>query len=405
MSARSHIASIALFAAASYAFGAWPASAKPLDQLSDSELVDVLLSAPGTRKREAAATLLGERRSEIAADALGRACLDDREGEVCDRALDALMAIGSEDAIQQVAEVLRSNDVESPRRRAALAILLAQDPDRVDYFLGEVLCHYRTLDTALVVDLLECVRSRELQTAGDAAVFIASDELAHIDARLRALDAAEKLEHPRLFEAYVALASDDDKTLRARCAEGLGNPAYPGSAVVPTLMHLAGADAAAPVRAAALASLRFYAHPGLLRLLHNSVLHEANPVAWATALVLLEAVATPASIQAVERLLKDDDRLPDEVVLRLIRILVRVGDSSTSPILDALSSRSNRPGIAQAAKDGARLLEASPQQRMAVVSRWSFGVGVFRWDPDGTEHEVPPLGVELDAEGVLVPVE
>ena len=379
-----------------------PASAKPLSQLSDSELVDVLLASPSVKKREAAAALLGERRSAIAADALGRSCLDDRQGEVCDRVLDALLAIGSEDALQQVAEILRSDDVEPRRRRAALAILLAQDPGRVDYFLGEVLCQYRRFDPSFTIDLLGCIRTRELADLGDVAVFIANDELAPRDARLAALSVAEDLEHPRLFDAYVSLARDEDKSLRARCAEGLGNPAYPGSEVVPTLMRLAAKDAGAPVRAASLASLRFFVHPGLLPLLHDTVSHEANPTAWATALVLLETVADLSSVVPVAELLEDDDRLADQAILRLIRVLVRAGDPNAGMVLDSLARRTSSPGIAQAARDGARLLEAPPEVRQHTIARWRSGIGVRHWDPDGPQAEVPPLRVTLDAEGVLV---
>jgi len=378
------------------------ATAKPLNQLSDSELVEVLLGSPSVRKRESAAALLGEHRSGIAAEALGRACLDDREGEVCDRALDALLAIGSEDAMQQTAEVLRSSDVESPRRQSALAILLTHDPERVDYFLAEVLSHYRDLSPALAMDLLDCLRTRELTDLGDMAVFIASDELAHRDVRLSALVVSEHLEHPRLFDAFVALASDEDKDVRTRCAEGLGNPAYPGVDVVPTLMQLAQHDAAAPVRVAALSSLRFFAHPGLLSLLHDRLISESNPTAWATALVLLETVANPSSLSIVERLLKGDDRLPQEVVLRLIRIYVRVGTTTDSIVLDSLANRSRNPSIVQAAQQGAQLLEAPDEFRERTVARWKVGAGVFLWNPQGPQVEVLPLGVSLDEEGVLV---
>ena len=379
--------------------------AKPLKQLTDAELVEVLLQSPGVKKREEAARLLGERRSAIATDALGRACLDDREGEVCDIALDALMQIESLESSHQLEVIVGSDAVEPHRRSAALAVLGAKDPDRLDSLVPAVLAHYRALEPSLACELVEALTERELIDHADMAVFIAADSLAIRPLRLAALDAAVAFDPPCLYIAYMGLLQDEEKRIRVQCAKGLGNTAYPGEVVVPPLQRSVQTDSAAPVRTAALTSLRYFGHPGLLPVIHEVLLHETNPTTWATALVMLEALADVTSVRVVEKLLQRDELQNDQIMIRLIRIMVMIGEPSTAPVLDVVACRSGSREVAGAAVAGAQLLDYDDGVRLQALSSWRMGVGVYRWDPAAERPDPPTLAYRLDENELLVRID
>ena len=93
------------------------------------------------------------------------------------------------------------------------------------------------------------------------------------------------------------------------------------------------------VRAQALKSLKFHAHPGLLPLIHTEVVAERHPIAWGHAVELLIALADASSVDTIHQVLLRDDNLPDEGVISLIHLLVRIGDPSSIHALRSLEAR------------------------------------------------------------------
>jgi HEAT repeat protein len=377
-----------------------PAVAKSLKKMSGSELVDVLLYSNSSSKRVAAAVLLGERRAEVGIGALGTVCIDDVS--LCEVAVDALGDMNLAEARDELEGFLLSDDVPDAQRARALAIVLDQEPERLDPILDLLAGRYRRVSPALAIDFLQAIARRDLADLGDFAVFIAMDTEADRMLRLVALDTAEQFDHPRLYQAYIAFLKDEEKSVRVRCAESLGGRGYPGAAVVAALTDVVYTDSAGPVRAAAMMSLRFYTHPGLLDLVHKEVIDESDPVAWATAMVMLEALADHSSVLIIDRLIKQRAGLPDQTILSLIYVLVRIGDTACVSVLHTISTHTSNTMLIQEARGGIQMLDAPDDQRLAAISRWRFGVGTYRWDPRNPRPLPPELAVALGGDDLLV---
>jgi len=377
-----------------------PVAAKALKKMTASELVDVLLYSNSSSKRVAAAVLLGERRAEAGISALGTACLED--AAMCEVAVDALGEMNLAAARDEIEGLLLSDDVPDVQRTRALEILLEQEPERVDPMLDLLVGRYRRVSPALAIDFVQAMAARDLVDLGDFAVFIATDAEADRMLRLVAMDTAEQFEHPRVYEAYIAFLGDEEKPVRERCAESLGGRGYPGAPVVAALSSVVYDDPAGPVRAAAMKSLRFYTHPGLLDLVHREVIDESDPVAWATSMVMLEALADASSVPIIDRLIKQREGLPDQTTLSLIYVLVRIGDPTCVSVLHNISTHTSNNTLIQEARGGIEMLDAPDQQRLAAISRWRFGVGTYRWDPRNPRPLPPELAVALNDDDRLV---
>ena len=254
----------------------------------------------------------------------------------------------------------------------------------------------------MTVALLEALAERKLHELGDMVVFIAGDFEADRNLRLTAAQVAGELNHPRIYDVYIALLEDDDAGVRAEAAGALGGKGYPGASVVPPLRFAARHDGSGSVRSAAILSLRFYAHADLLPVVHHAVQHETNSMAWACSILMLEALADRSSVHPIHELLKRREQLEPATQVQLMRLLVRIGDQAGIPVLHAAALRTGDPDVRQAARNGIALLTGPEDQRRAAVSRWTFGVGVYFWDPDVPRVPREPLRVELDESDVLI---
>lgn len=376
------------------------ATAKSPKSMSGPELVDAL-RAPGTVRRiEGVIEEIAARRVEVAIEPLGAACLS--EGELCPAVLTALGRYGSAEALDQVEAILVSSTTLGAYRTGALVLLMDRNPERVDALIADLIAWYRHHDTALNVALLEALAERKIADLGDMAVFIAGDLEADRHLRLTAAQVAGELDHPRIYDVYIALLEDDDAAVRAEAAQALGGKGYPGAVVVPPLKFAARHDGSGAVRAAAILSLRFYSHADLLPVVHHAVQHETNPMAWACSILMLEALADRSSVHPIHELLKRREKLEPATQVQLMRLLVRIGDQAGIPVLHAAALRTGDPDVRQAAQNASALLTGPEEQRLAALSQWTFGVGVYPWDPDVPRVPRKPLRVELDESDVLI---
>ena len=294
-------------------------------------------------------------------------------------------------------------------RHKALKILTELDPYRTDVRVPVLLGDYRKFASGFAADLVAYLPQRELDDWRDITILIATDQGAKRRVRLEALEAAEAFDHPALHDAWLSLLSDEDNRVRARCAKNLGRSGLPAALVRPALMEVVREDKAGTVRAAALHSLRFYACPELLPLLHEEALGEPHPVAWGRAMELLEPLADQSSIPTLCQLLQRQQNLTQDGVIRIIHAMVRIGEPDKLEVTDhdmvtALevlerATASERVRIeARAAMD---LLAKPEPQRVQSVSSWDV-LEIHLVDPAEPAPEPFELGVSLDANGMAV---
>ncbi len=374
------------------------AQAKKLDKLSCEELIDELVGASDDDDRADAAEALGEKGCTGAIEALATACVTDPDKEVCNTAVAALAEIGTAEALDKLVGVLENGDIEDGSRKKALNKLLDAEPSLADGSIPGVLGTYRKLDPPFTNRLLEVLVKRDLRGSADLTILIATDRTLKTKVRKKALKAAEDLSHPLLHDAYISLLDDSDKKLRIAACQGLGRTGLPSGVVAPALEQVVRSDEKGDVRAAALKSLKFHAHKGLLPLIHTEVMTEMHPVAWGHAVDLLIALADASSVDTVHQVLLRDDNLPDEGVIALIHLLVRIGDPSSVHALRSLEARATGT-VDSEAVIARKYLEGG--SATGAGSYTAPPTDVVIWD-GSTPSDLPTLGVQLDANGVVI---
>lgn len=378
------------------------ASAAKLAKLTDPELAKLVADrAADEDDRVEAAELLAEHRAATQVGTMAQACDPTDVVNVCEHVLAALESLEGPEAMAEVERILLITDLDDSMRHKALKILRKLDPYRLDARVPQVLAEYRTLGAGFAADLLEVLPERKLTDWQDITILIATDAGANRRVRVAALDAAEAFDHPALYDAWMGLLSDEDKKIRARCAENLGRSGLPSSLIRPTLVQVVRTDDTGKVRAAALKSLRYHADPSLLPLLHDEVLNEKHPMAWGHAMELLEPLADASSVPTLCQLLGMQENLLEEGVVRIVHTLVRIGDPSAVPCLEALERASASPVVKAEARAAIDLLAKPEPQRIDLISGWQV-VDVWVADPAQPEPAPFQLGVSLDANGMAV---
>jgi HEAT repeat protein len=387
-----------------------PASAARLKKMVDTELA-ALVADPGADQgdRVDAADLLLERRAIAHVSVMVGACQPGDVPVVCEHVLAAFEGMKDEPAMAQVELVLMTEGLDDSLRHHAMKILAELDPERTDVRVPELLQGYRGLASGFAADLVAYLPQRDLDQWRDYTLLMATDEEAKRQVRLVALEAAEAFEHPALHDAWLALLRDEDRRVRARCAQNLGRPGLPDPVVRPALIQVVKTDEAGTVRAAAWHSLRFYAGPHLLPLLHGAVLGEQHPVAWGRALELLEPLADPSSIPTLCQLLQRHHNLTADGLIRIIHTMVRIGepdklevtDHDMATALEVLASASPSERIRAEARAAIELLGQPEAQRVQTVAGWEI-LEVLIVDPTQPAPEPFELGVHLDASGAAV---
>jgi HEAT repeat protein len=378
------------------------ASAQKLSKLSDDELAKLVSDrAADEDDRVEAAELLADHRAVSQAGTMAQACDPADIVNVCEHVLAALEDLEGEAAMAEVERILLITDLDDSMRHKALKILRKLDPYRLDARVPQVLAEYRSLGAGFAVDLLEVLPERKLADWQDITILVATDAGANRRVRVAALDAAESFDHPALYDAWIGLLEDEDKNIRARCAARLGRSGLPSSLVRPALVRVVKTDDAGKVRAAALKSLRFHADPSLLPLLHDEVLGEKHPVAWGHAMELLEPLADASSVPTLCQLLGMQGNLIEEGVIRITHTLVRIGEPSAVPCLEALERASASPAVKLEARAAIDLLAKPEPQRVELISGWSI-IELHVAEPGALEPEPFQLGVTLDDDGMAV---
>ncbi len=381
-----------------------PATASPakLTKLSDPELANLVADrAADEDDRVEAAGLLADRQAVDQAATMAAACAPDDIENVCEHVLAAYEAMQDDAAMAQVEVALLSSDLHDGLRHKALKILRELAPYRADARVPQVLGEYRTLGAGFAADLVAYLPERKLVDWQDITILMATDAGAKRRVRLAALDAAEAFDHPALYHAWIALLDDEDKKIRARCATELGRSGLPSSLVRPTLVEVARTDEAGKVRAAALKSLRYHADPSLLPLLHQAVLGEKNPLAWGHAMELLEPLADASSVDTLCQLLGRQENLIEEGVIRIVHTLVRIGEPSALPCLEALARTTASDAVRREAQAAIDLLAAPGGIQEEVLAGWGV-IEIHLADPAQPEPEPVELGVRLDASGAAI---
>jgi len=371
-------------------------------KLSDPDLAKLVADpAADEDERVEAAELLAEHRALDQAALMVAACAPQDLPNVCEHVLAALEDMKGEPAMVAVDQALMVPGLDDGLRAKALTILRKQDPERADPRVPRLLTEYRKLEPGFATDLISYLPERHLTAWQDITILIATDSGAQRRVRVAALDAAEAFQHPALYDAWLGMLTDEDKKIRARCAKELGRSGLPASLVRPALMNVVQTDENGNVRAAALGSLRFYAGPELLPLLHTEVLHEKNPLAWGQAMELLEPLADASSVGTLCQLLAMQANLIDDGVVRIVHTLVRIGDPKAVPCLEALERGTSSEPVRVEARAAIDLLGGPSQARSSAMNAWSV-VEIHMIDPAAPEPPPVQLGVSLDAAGAAV---
>lgn len=387
-----------------------PVSAAKLKKMADAELATLVADPTADEDDRLDATeLLMERRALDQAVVMVGACQPTDIHNVCEHVLAAFEDMKDEAAMAQVEVVLMTEGLDDSLRHKALKILTELDPYRTDVRVPELLRDYRKFASGFAADLVAYLPQRDLEDWRDITILMATDQGAKRRVRLVALEAAEAFEHPALHDAWLSLLSDEDKRVRARCAQNLGRSGLPASLVRPALMEVVRQDKAGSVRAAAMHSLRFYAGPELLPLLHDQALNEKHPVAWGRAMELLEPLADPSSIPTLCQLLQRQQNLTQDGVIRIIHAMVRIGEPEKLEVtdhdmvtaLEVLERASGSERVRVEARAAIDLLAKPEPQRAQSITSWEV-LEIHVVDPAEPAPEPFELGVSLDANGMAV---
>ncbi|MDP7111011.1 MAG: HEAT repeat domain-containing protein, partial [Myxococcota bacterium] len=252
------------------------AGARAVVAMGCHELIETLLFDPVKDRREDTAEGLGSKGCEAGISALIDTAFHDPSREVRTTAVWALEDLDTPAARGGLLRLVESAGAGGAARLEAFRALAKLDPARLDESLGPAMVDYRQHAPALGLALVERVGAQERTELGDTMVFVALDRTVEARVRLAALGAAERLEHPRSYEAHLALLDSSDRGVRARCLEGLARVGGPSSELGPVLERIAASDPSGELRGKAMAALALHAHPGLLETVHRALVHEKN---------------------------------------------------------------------------------------------------------------------------------
>lgn len=378
------------------------AMAKSPGKMSPDELI-AMLADDSKGNRMKAADEIKKRRLAEATDALGTVCKPSEEHDVCVRALWALQEITGDAAENHVVRALMTEGIELESRRAAFRVLEKMDKSKAGQAAGVILADYRNVPPVWTVNLLDAIVAGNNRSYWDYTILIAQDVTANRRIRVKALDLAEKVKHPRLYEAQIALLTDDEKKLQVRCAQGLGRSGLPANEVVPPLMTVAQHSDKGDVRAAALKSLRSYASPELLPLVNQAVVNEVHLGAATHAYILFEALADQSSVPSLQTLLRREG-LPDETLITLIHTGVRIGDPAVIPELQFLFTNHANEVVRLEADRAIAALGGPPEQRTTLIASMPSVQVTFVTDAQPTPPP-PPLALSVDVNGHVAGVD
>lgn len=346
------------------------ALAKPMHKLDDAELAELMLADKDTDERALAAEMLGQRKAESQVGALAKACAPKQPAKVCRRAMGALEAIATRPAQLSLHKIVIQREVEDALRLRALKILAEQDPGLVATAVPEVIRYYRTLDKDVVLYLIEHLDAPDQGKYHDVLVLLATDDQANQDARMAAFQLLVGTGHSNLEAVYMAALSWPDEATRGRSVQALGKTIGHTARVQPALVQAAAKDESGRVRSTAFKSLRTYASPALLPLLHNSVVHEDNSKAWSRAVDLLHILGDNSSVGPTRAALGNHLYMGESQVIALMQLLVRLGNPAAAETLEKIAEDGNNDKIKAEAKQMLGLLKGSASTRAKTVATW-----------------------------------
>lgn len=378
---------------------ALPAHAKNPKKMTDDELVATLASG-SSKDKEKAADEVGERRIPSAIDALRDVCTPQENTPACEHAIWALEKYKSPESHAALGEIVRDRTLETWFRQIALRTLRRENQTLLGSIALDVLAEFRNLDAPFAKNLVEALVDGANVGARDLTILIAKDIGTKRPVRLAALRAAETFKHPRLYEAYVALLSDDDKKVKIQAIDGLATGGYPPSAVVPGLLEVAENDDKGDVRAKAWNALRKYASPTLVPALNRRVTTEPNLFALIPVFQLFAALADETSLAPLQQMLRRVD-LGDEGLIDLIHAAIRIGDASSVPSLEFLRDNTESQPVRDEAQRAIDLLRGPDTARFDLIASWPM-LDIIRVDLNAPAPEPPGLSVTLGADGRVV---
>ncbi len=373
--------------------------------LSDESLM-VWLESSERGDREDAAKVLGDRKSEGAIAKLIELVDTDPEEGVRITALNALEEFGKNDTtLAAIQKAFTNPEQEQKIHARALDLLLKLNPPLADEGVIWHTARYRQNKPMWNVRLINTLVKLNRQEARDLPLIIVMDIGQKKNVRVAALDALESFKHPGLHDAYLSLISDDDKKIKLRCIEGLSRSGLPGQRVQAALEDVVRTDKQGDVRAAALKGLKSYANPSLLPLLHNEVIAEKNIFALGHAVDLLLVLADESSYSTLLRLAAPDWAMQNDWKVRVIHILVRIGNPGAIPTLTALRDATEEDLVKLEAQRAIDLLSPEKaQDRIVYVQSYVMPTDVIVYDvsvdtPDTYSYE---MSVQVGADGTIV---
>lgn len=394
----------ALLPAAAFAKGKGPDAKKA----SPEELVELTHHEdPGVRAD--AAKYLGDRKVEAGIPELVRLLQEDKDPGVRKAAINGLAEwVGNYsnssalDAIE--AAFVDPNQMPDIHERA-LPLLLKADATRADAGVVWHLSRYRKNAPMFTVALLKAAVKLNRQEARDLPLIIVMDIGQKRNVRVEALETLEAFQHPGLFDAYLSMITDPDKTMKIKCIQGVSRSGLPGDRVIAALTDVVRSDKQGDVRAAALKGLKFYANKGLLPLLHTLATTEKHPMAWAHAVDMLLTLADESSYNTLLQLISPQYFVSDDWTIRIIHILIRIGNPGAVPALATLRDASESDTVKVEAQRAIDLLSPErAQERLVIVQQYVPPPDVIIYDVSASVSTAPlyNLSVSVGADGTVV---
>ncbi|MCO4770262.1 MAG: HEAT repeat domain-containing protein [Deltaproteobacteria bacterium] len=293
-------------------------------------------------------------------------------------------------ALETIQATFEQDEQDSGFFIKALAILMKQDSARARSGVVVHLSRYRRHKPAFVMALLGAVQDLNQPEARDLALVVAMDAGQPRNVRLAALTTLEKLSHPGLADAYLALLGDSDKKVQIRCVDGLSRAGLPPAKVQSALSGVVRNESKGDVRAKALKGLKRYVSPELLPLLNSQITSEKHVMAWYHSLEMLLSVADDTSFGALNQLLVRDWSFRDDLVIEVFHTLARIAiaapDDRFGPMADqaiaSIAARIDKPednvgAVGPEARAAGRdiialLSPRQPAQVIHVVQGWGL---------------------------------
>lgn len=386
----------------SLAFAKKKKKEKARDQTDEVLLTWLESSDDGQRKD--AAKVLGDHKNQEALPRIIELLQTDPELGVRATALAALEEYGrNEVALSAVQQAFVDPGQDAKIHAGALTLLLKVDPPRADEGVIWHTGRYRQNKPAWNVRLLDTLIKLNRQEARDLPLIVVMDISQPKNVRVAALDALEAFQHPGLHDAYLSLVSDPDKKIKLRCINGLSRAGLPGQRVQAALEDVVRTDKQGDVRAAALKGLKLSANPSLLPLLHSEVIAEKNLFALAHAIDLLLVLADESSYSTLLRLASPDWSMQNDAKVRVIHILVRLGNPGAIPTLTALRDATDEELVKLEAQRAIDLLSPErEEERLVIVEQYVRPADVVVVDINAAAAPAYSMSVQLDAGGNVV---